>query len=162
MTAPMVVKEFIKRRVAPLQRHSRLMWTLLSSQDHMRFKESGLPLGTRQTVLKVLTGVSSLDDLPRKNCLLYRRKNKAEFTRSMPPFDEWGLRPDGLVGSHENPVSAVPLFVAGAELVPNVGAGGRAPLEAGGTSADVRTPPGAPGASSSGSHDSGTSVAETM
>ena len=57
VTAPMVVKEFVKRRVAPLQRHSRPMWTLLSSQDHMRFQESGLPLGTRQTVLKVLTGV---------------------------------------------------------------------------------------------------------
>ena len=80
----------------------------------------------------------------------------------MPPFDEWGLRPDGLVGSRENPASVVPLFVAGAELVPNVGGGGRAPPEAGGTSADVRTPPGAPGASSSGSRDSGTSVAETM
>ena len=46
VTAPMVVKEFIKRRVAPLQRHSRPMWTLLNSQDHMRFQESGLPLGT--------------------------------------------------------------------------------------------------------------------
>ena len=45
----MVVKEFVQRRVAPLQRHSRPMWTLLSSQDHMRFQESGLLLGTRRS-----------------------------------------------------------------------------------------------------------------
>ena len=44
MTAPMVVKEFVRRRVAPLQRHSRLMWALLSGNDHMRLQESGLPL----------------------------------------------------------------------------------------------------------------------
>ena len=100
------------------------MWALLSSQDHMRFQESGLPLGMRQTLLKVLTGVPLSDDLPGKNCLLYRCKNKAEFAGSMPPFDEWGLRPDGLVGSRENPVSVVPLFFAGAELVSNVGVGG--------------------------------------
>ena len=31
VTAPMVVKEFVKRWVAPLQRHSRPMWTLLNS-----------------------------------------------------------------------------------------------------------------------------------
>ena len=31
VTAPMVVKEFVKRRVALLQRHSRPMWTLLNS-----------------------------------------------------------------------------------------------------------------------------------
>ena len=62
--------------------------------------------------------------MPEKNCLLYRCKNKAEFAESMPPFDEWGLRPDGLVGSHENPVNMVPFLVAGAELIPNVGAWG--------------------------------------
>ena len=99
VTTPMVVKEFVKRRIAPLQRHSRPMWTLLSSQDHMRFQESGLPLGMRQTVLKVLTGVSLPDDLPGKNCLLYRCKNKDEFAGSTPPFDGWGAasgRPGGV------------------------------------------------------------------
>ena len=36
VTAPMVVKEFVRHRVAPLQRHSRPMWALLNSKDHMR------------------------------------------------------------------------------------------------------------------------------
>ena len=76
VTAPMVVKEFIKRQIAPLQRHSRPMWTLLSSQDHMRFQEEGLPLTTWQMVLAVLTGAPLPDDMPRKSCLLYHCKNK--------------------------------------------------------------------------------------
>ena len=104
VTAPMVVKEFLKRRVAPLQRHSRPMWALLSSQDHMRFQEEGLPLKTRETVLMVLTGTPLPDDVPRKSCLLYRCENKDEFAASMPSFDEWGLRPIGLVGPRENPI----------------------------------------------------------
>ena len=89
----------------------------------MRFQEFELPLKTRKIVLEVLTGVPSLSDMPGKSCLLYRCTNKAEFAASMPSFDEWGLRPDGLVGSRENPVNVVPFFVVGAELVPNVDAG---------------------------------------
>ena len=153
VTAPMVVKEFIRRRVALLQRHSRPMWALLSSQDHMRFQEEGLPLKTRQTVLAVLTGAPLPDDMPRKSCLLYRCENKAAFATSMPSFDEWGLRPIGLMGSCENPVIMVPLLAAGAELAPSEGVGGRAPTEAGGPSVEEHMPRGDPGASSSGACD---------
>ena len=66
------------------------------------------------------------------------------------------------MGPCENPVDVVPFFAAGAELAPSVDAGGRAPPEAGGLSAEVQMPPGDLGASSSGSHDSslGASVAE--
>ena len=41
VTAPMVLKEFVRRRIAPLQRHSRPMWALLNSKDHMRLQEAG-------------------------------------------------------------------------------------------------------------------------
>ena len=68
VTAPVVVKEFIWRQVAPLQRHSRPMWALLSSKDHMRLQEPGLPLEARRTVLEVLTGVLLPDDMPGKSC----------------------------------------------------------------------------------------------
>ena len=71
VTAPMVVQEFVQRRVAPLQRHSRPMWALLSSNDHMRLQESGLPLEARRMVLEVLIGIPLLDDVPRRSCLLY-------------------------------------------------------------------------------------------
>ena len=146
----MVVKEFVQRRVAPLKRHSRPMWTLLSSQDHMRFRESGLLLVTRRTVLKVLTGVFLLVELPGKNCLLYRCKNKDEFVKDMPLFDEWGSRPIGLEGPRENPVVVVPFLAPDAELAPSDGAGGRAPTVAGGSSVEEKVPSGDPGASSSG------------
>jgi len=146
----MVVKEFVKRRVAPLQRHSRPMWTLLHSQDHMRFQEFGLLLGTRQTVLKVLTGVPLPAELPGKNCLLYRCKNKDEFAENMPPFDEWGPRPIGLEGPRENPVVVVPFLAPDAELAPSDGARERAQVEADGSSAEEHVPCGDPGASSSG------------
>ena len=103
VTAPMVVKEFVRRRVAPLQRHSWPMWALLNIKDHMRLQESGLPLEARQTVLGVLAGVPLPDDMPRKSCLLYRCSNKEEFVEHMPSFDEWGLCPYGLVGPARTP-----------------------------------------------------------
>ena len=66
------------------------------------------------------------------------------------------------MGPCENPVDVVPFFAAGAELAPSVDAGGRAPPEAGGLSAEVQMPPGDLGASSSRAHDPypGASVAE--
>ena len=64
------------------------------------------------------------DNLPRKSCVLYRYSNKMTFAEWMPSFDEWGLRPVGLVGPRENPIVVVPLLDAGVELAPGVGAGG--------------------------------------
>ena len=101
------------------------MWALLNSKDHMRLQESGLPLEARRTVLEVLTGVPLPDDMPRKSCLLYRCLNKATFAEHMPSFDEWGLRPVGLVGPHENPIVVVPLPAAGVEIAPSVDVGGK-------------------------------------
>ena len=44
VTAPRVVKEFLQRRIAPLQRHSRPMWAYSSRQDRMRLQEGDLAL----------------------------------------------------------------------------------------------------------------------
>ena len=65
----------------------------------------------------------------------------------MPSFDEWGLRPIGLVGSRDNPVIVVPFFTTGAELAPGDGAGERAPTGAGHSSAEEHMPSGDPEAS---------------
>ena len=113
-------------------------------------------------MLAVLTGAPLLDDMPRKSCLLYRCENKAEFAVSMPSFDEWRLRPIGLVGPRENPVDVVPFITDGAELAPSEGAGGQAPMEVGGPSAEEHMPHGDPGASPSGARDPspGASVTE--
>lgn len=39
VTVPMVMKEFLRHCVAPLQRHSRPMWALSGGQDRMRLQE---------------------------------------------------------------------------------------------------------------------------
>ena len=88
--------------------------------------------------------------LPGKNCLLYRCKNKDEFAKSMPPFDEWGPRPIGLEGPGENLVVVVPFLAPGDELAPSDGVGGKASAEAGGSSAEEQVLSRGPGASSSG------------
>ena len=92
-------------------------------------------------------------EMPGKNCLLYRCKNKDEFAASMPSFDEWGLRPIGLVGPREYPVVVVPFFTANAELAPGESAGERAPTGAGGPSPEERMSNDDPGSSSSGACD---------
>ena len=96
--------------------------------------------------------------------MLYRCENKVTFAANMPSFDEWGLRPIGLVGPRENPVIVVPFFAAGAELAPGDGAGERAATEAGGSGAEEHMPGGDPEASSSGACDPPpeASVAEEM
>nr|XP_020150824.1 actin cytoskeleton-regulatory complex protein PAN1-like [Aegilops tauschii subsp. strangulata] len=145
-----------RRAAAALQQH------LGEVQTELRAKEEECSKAALKEICP--RGVPLPDDMLGKSCLLYRSTNKAEFVESMPSFDERGMRPDGLVGPRENPVNVVPFSVASAELAPDVDAGGRAPPEAGGMSAGVQMPPGAPGALSSGTRDSppGKSVAETM
>lgn len=75
----MVTKEFPRRRVAPIQRHSRPMWVLSGGQDRMRLQEEGLPLEAQRKVLEVLTGDPSPADMPQEGCLLYCCSNRVEF-----------------------------------------------------------------------------------
>ena len=79
MTAPLVVKEFLGCRIAPLQRHSRPMWALTGNQDRMMLQESGLSPEVQRTVLEVLTGNPSPDNMPQEGCLLYLCSNRVEF-----------------------------------------------------------------------------------
>ena len=106
------------------------MWTLAGDQDRMRLQESGLSPEAQRTMLEVLTGNPSPDDLSQGGCLLYLCPNKVEFVGQMPSFDEWGLRPVSLVGPHENPVVVAPLLAASTDLAPRVDIGRQASLEA--------------------------------
>ena len=71
VTAPMVVKEFIRRCIAPLQRRSRPMWAFPGSKDRMRLHEPGLPLEAQQTMLELLTSDPLPDNILEEGCLLY-------------------------------------------------------------------------------------------
>ena len=44
LTVPMVMEEFLRRCIAPLQRQSRPMWALSVGPDHMMLQEFELPL----------------------------------------------------------------------------------------------------------------------
>ena len=81
----MVMKEFLRRRVAPLQRHSQLMCALSIGPDRMMLKELELPLEARRTMLEVLAGNPSPGDMPPGGCLLYGCSNRVEFVGQMPP-----------------------------------------------------------------------------
>ena len=120
----MVVKEFVRQRVAPLQRHSRPMWDLAGVEDPMRLQRPSLAAGTLSMVLKLLTGEPEPADLPGGGCLLYLCSNKEAFAGQMPLFDEWGLLPEGLEGPRENPLFVAPLLVDPATCAPSVEAGG--------------------------------------
>ena len=137
VTAPKVVKEFLQCRIAPLQRHSRPMWTLTGHQDCMRLQERDLAPETLRKVLKVLTGDPSSGDIRHGGGLLYLCSGRAEFARQMPRFDEWGLRPADLVGPRENPVAVAPPPVAHVDLASGGGAGRQASLEAGGSGVEM-------------------------
>ena len=56
MTVPKVVKEFLLRRIAPLQRHSRQMWAFTERDDRMRLQEEDLTPEVLRTVLLILSG----------------------------------------------------------------------------------------------------------
>ncbi len=56
VTAPKVVKEFLLRRVAPLQRHSHRMWAYSGRRDRMRLQEEDLTPKMLRTALLTLAG----------------------------------------------------------------------------------------------------------
>nr|XP_020147867.1 translation initiation factor IF-2-like [Aegilops tauschii subsp. strangulata] len=92
--------------------------------------------------------------MPEEGCLLYCCLSKVDFARQMPPFDEWGLRPAGLEGPRENPVSMAPLPATGAATSLEVGAGGRPSSATGDAAAEASAPLGAPGGPTHGSLES--------
>ena len=54
LTGQMVLRDFVKRRIAPLQWHSEPVWTYRGLEDGMRLSAKGLSSDTRKQVLKVL------------------------------------------------------------------------------------------------------------
>ena len=100
-------------------------------------------------VLKVLTGDPSPGSVRHGGALLYLCSNWVEFMRQMPRFDEWGLRPAGLVGPRENPIAAALPSVARVGLASGVVAGRQASTGAGGPDVEVLMSRGVPEASSS-------------
>src|SRR4051812_5032008 len=125
VTASKVVKEILLCRIAPLQRHSCRMWAFNGCGDRMRLQEEDLTPEALRKVLLVLTGDPNPGGIRQGGALLYLCQNRDDFVRQMPPFDEWGLRPAGFRGPHENPVAVITPPVGPGESSSSDGAGRR-------------------------------------
>jgi hypothetical protein len=75
-------------------------------------------------MLELLTGDAAPAAIPEDGSLLYNCSSKENFLKLMPPCDEWGLRPKGLVGPRENPILVTPVLDGLAACAPNEDAGG--------------------------------------
>ena len=78
----------------------------------MRLQKEDLVPEVLRKVLVILTGDPSPGSVRQGGALLYLCSGRADFVKQMPSFDEWRLRPAGLMGPHENPVVVVALPVA--------------------------------------------------
>ena len=144
VTASKVVKEFLLRLIAPLQRHSRRMCALGGREDRMRLQEEDLTPEVLRKVLMILTGDPFPGSIRQGGALLYLCSNKADFVKQMPSFDEWGLHPAGLRGPRENPVVVVALPVAHDGPSSSGGAGRQGPPGAEGATVGMMMPCGTP------------------
>ena len=81
VTAPKVVKEFLLHRIAPLQRHSRQMWSFSGCEDRMRLQEEDLTPEALRKVLLVLTRDPSPCSVRHGGALLYLCSNRGDFVK---------------------------------------------------------------------------------
>jgi hypothetical protein len=106
----MIVKEFIRRRIAPLQDHWRKMWAYTGRDDLMWLHPLGLDKASIAEAMKRLIADEDVPDLTGEFRPLYclKEEERDSILEVMPHFDQWGLRPEGLEGERENPLVPVP------------------------------------------------------
>ncbi|KAE8810327.1 hypothetical protein D1007_13062 [Hordeum vulgare] len=86
LTATLVVREFLSRRIAPLQSHSRTMWPFFGPEDPKRLHMKRFPVNAINGMLHILIGETA-DCIPHEGCPLYKYKNGEDIVRIMPLFD---------------------------------------------------------------------------
>ncbi|KAE8778579.1 hypothetical protein D1007_48478 [Hordeum vulgare] len=92
VTMVMVVREFVRRRIAPLQRHSCPMWAYAGPRDLMRIQVLPLPPHILRELLRRLAGDDPYE-IPPNGLPLYEFKAPEALVAEMPLFDEWGFHP---------------------------------------------------------------------
>ena len=70
----MVVAEFLRQSVAPLQEHSRPMWTLTSSADDVRLSSCGLNAAAVDASTRALFGAWGVGKPAGEIHPLYKKK----------------------------------------------------------------------------------------
>ncbi|KAE8783152.1 hypothetical protein D1007_43415 [Hordeum vulgare] len=118
---------FIRRRIAPLQRHSYPMWAYTGTSDSMRIQVVPLSPNFLRELLCRLTG-GNLDEFPRNGLRLYSFKAAEVLVAEMLLFDEWGLLPQGKRRSPRVSTPEVhPLGNPSHAITPAIGVGGAPP-----------------------------------
>ena len=83
----------MRQVVAPLQEHSRTMWTLVNMADDIWLSNRGLDTAAVDAATHVLFGVEGIEKPSGKVCPLYKRKHslRDQIRQEMPTFDVQGL-----------------------------------------------------------------------
>ena len=105
----MVVKDFTKRRIAPLQRHSEPMWTYTGPKDPMRLCGDHFAPEVLDGIMETLFMTADIPE-PVHNAahplFNYPAETALELRQGFPVFDEWGIVPAGHQGPRGNPWAA--------------------------------------------------------
>uniref|UniRef100_A0ACD5VIB1 Uncharacterized protein n=1 Tax=Avena sativa TaxID=4498 RepID=A0ACD5VIB1_AVESA len=144
LTGPLVSMEYLRLRIAPLQKHNKDLWDFVAS-DHLTLGDGITDDPEVADFIHELLHTSTAAELPEGVRPLYLDPRKAEILASLPQFDEWGILPPEHLGPHSNPLGAEPLTTplpAGLTRHPEGNAREDSPLEgaaaAGGGSRGVR------------------------
>lgn len=103
-----VVAEFLRRQVAPLQAHQGRMWSLVPGEDGMQLVPGSQSSDVVYLGVRQLLGEGSALELLAGAARLYRLPNADDIRAPLPHFDEWGLCPPGQEG-RGNPFVPLPV-----------------------------------------------------
>jgi hypothetical protein len=104
----MLVREFLRWRIAPLQEHRHKMWAFNGFKDAMRLSPHSLDKAGSEVSLKKLLGEAVVPEPSQGALSLYYQKTRASILKEMPTFDRWGPCPIGLKGDRSNPFLPIP------------------------------------------------------
>jgi len=105
LTGQMVTKEFLRRRIAPLQAHKSAIWTYSGASDVMRLSEEGFSARVLDGLMEILFATSQIPE-PRsrssKPLYMFATGTRNKQLAAMPAFTAWGLVSRGRTGPHED------------------------------------------------------------
>ncbi|KAE8812641.1 hypothetical protein D1007_10342 [Hordeum vulgare] len=127
VTMAMVVREFICRWIAPIQRHSRPVWAYTGPNFSIRTEVIPFSPNVLRELLHRLTS-GNPEELPLNGLPQYSFKDPGALFAGMRLFHEWGLLSQGERHSLEaSPPGVQPYEVLGRVVLPTIGVGGAPP-----------------------------------
>ena len=146
LTGQMVAKDFVARRLAPLQAHGEPMWMLSGREDKMRLNKVDLAPEVVNAIMEILFSSSDIPE-PRVDFARaihrFARTSVLKFVRAMPRFNEWGPEEETPTDPHDAPAPVGDAGMLEAPTGSNAGAG-NAPGEPGSSAREAGASQAAP------------------